>query len=115
MTQETKVFIAFEADVSGQGLYRMFLSFFIGLPALNFAYHCEDSVSPEYPFLLRCPNIEGGIKECQKRGKKVLMSIGGATGDGTLHSADKARKFARTLFDLFLGGNGYKAIRPFGR
>ncbi|XP_029213854.2 acidic endochitinase SE2-like isoform X2 [Acropora millepora] len=85
-----------------------------GLPALNFAYHCEDSVSPEYPFLLRCPNIEGGIKECQKRGKKVLMSIGGATGDGTLHSADKARKFARTLFDLFLGGNGYKAIRPFG-
>ena len=43
------------------------------------------------------------------------MSIGGATGDGTLHSADKARTFARTLFDLFLSGNGYKAIRPFGR
>jgi len=85
-----------------------------GLPALNFAYHCETPVSPEYPFLLRCPEIEKGIKECQKRGKRVLMSIGGATGDGTLPDPDKAREFARTLFDLFLGGSGYQKIRPFG-
>lgn len=43
------------------------------------------------------------------------MSIGGATGDGTLPDPDKAREFARTLFDLFLGGSGYQKIRPFGR
>lgn len=85
-----------------------------GMPALNFAYHCETSVSAEYPFLLRCPKIEEGIKECQKRGKKVIMSIGGATGDGTLPDADKAREFAKTLYNLFLGGSLYKDIRPFG-
>jgi len=43
------------------------------------------------------------------------MSIGGATGDGTLPDRDKAREFARTLFDLFLGGSRYQKIRPFGR
>lgn len=85
------------------------------MPALNFAYHCETPVSQEYPFLLRCPKIEEGIKECQKRGKKVLMSIGGATGDGTLPSTDKAKEFAHTLYDLFLGGSGYADIRPFGK
>ncbi|KAL9978994.1 hypothetical protein ACROYT_G016583 [Oculina patagonica] len=58
--------------------------------------------------------IEEGIKECQKRGKKVLMSIGGATGDGTLPSPAKAKEFVHTLYDLFLGGNGYTDIRPFG-
>ena len=87
------------------------------LPGLNFAFHCETGVSPEYPFLLRCPKIEEGIKECQKRGKKVLMSIGGATGDGTLPSSDKAKELARTLYNLFLGGKEkkYQDIRPFGR
>ena len=85
------------------------------MPALNFAYHCETPVSAEYPFLLRCPKIEEGIKECRRRGKKVIMSIGGATGDGTLPDADKAREFAKTLYNLFLGGSLYKDIRPFGR
>ena len=43
------------------------------------------------------------------------MSIGGATGDGTLPSPAKARELANTLFDLFLGGSRHKEIRPFGR
>ena len=94
----------------------LFFLFHQGLPALNFAYHCETPVSPEYPFLLRCPKIEEGIKECQKRGKKVLMSLGGATGDGTLPSPDRAKEFAHTLYNLFLGGKEkYQDIRPFGR
>ena len=46
------------------------------MPALNFAFHCEKGVSAEYPSLLRCPKIEAGIKECQKRGKTVMMSLG---------------------------------------
>ena len=41
------------------------------------------------------------------------MSIGGATGDGTLPSPAKAKEFAHTLFELFLGGNNYQNIRPF--
>ena len=43
------------------------------------------------------------------------MSIGGATGDGTLPTPSKAEEFARTLFHLFLGGSKYQNIRPFGR
>ena len=43
------------------------------------------------------------------------MSIGGATGDGTLPNPDMAREFAHTLYDLFLGGSRYAKIRPFGR
>ena len=84
------------------------------LPGLNFAFHCEKGIAPEYPFLLRCPKIEEGIKECQKRGKKVSMSIGGATGDGTLPSPAKAKELANTLYGLFLGGNKYQGLRPFG-
>lgn len=85
------------------------------MPAVNFAHHCETAVSPEYPYLLRCPKIEKGIKECQGRGKKDIMSIGGETGDGTLTSPAKAKEFAHTLYNLFLGGSQYKEIRPFGR
>ena len=43
------------------------------------------------------------------------MSIGGATGDGTLPDTDKAREFARTLYRLFLGGSGNETIQPFGK
>ena len=43
------------------------------------------------------------------------MSIGGATGDGTLPNVDKAKEFAHTLFDLFLGGSDLQHKRPFGR
>ena len=85
------------------------------MPAPNFAYHCETTVSAEYPFLLRCPKIEDGIKEGQRRGKKVIMSIGGVTGDGTLPDTDKAREFARMLYRLFLGGSGNETIQPFGK
>ena len=45
----------------------------------------------------------------------MIMSIGGATGDGTLPDRSKAEEFARTLFHLFLGGSKYQNIRPFGR
>ena len=69
------------------------------MPAPNFAYHCETTVSAEYPFLLRCPKIEDGIKEGQRRGKKVIMSIGGATGDGTLPDTDKASMIHNEFFN----------------
>lgn len=86
------------------------------LPALNFAHHCDESISDRNPTLLRCPHIKEGIKECQKRGKKVLLSIGGPTGDGTLPSPAKAKEFAWTLNNLFLGGDepGFENLRPFG-
>lgn len=87
------------------------------LPALNFAQHCTQGISERDPYLLLCPGIEKGIKECQRLGKKVLISIGGPGTDGTLPSLAKAREFAQTLYDLFLGGDRRTkeiSLRPFG-
>eukprot|EP00795_Rhopilema_esculentum_P015413 gene15413-6654_t len=85
------------------------------MPGLNFAFHCEDPVSPEYPSLLRCPLIEAGISECQRRGKQVLLSMGGASGSYGFASDSKAKEYAHTIWHLFLGGNNKQSLRPFGR
>ena len=86
------------------------------LPDLNFAFHCGTPVNQEHPRLLRCPIIEQGIRECQARGKKVAISLGGATGNGLLASKDRAETLANNLWQLFLGGTGmgFDALRPFG-
>ena len=85
------------------------------MPAMNFAFHCETPLSTDYPFLLRCPKIEDGIKECQKRGKQVLMSLGGASGGYGFRNNGEAKLFARRVWDLILGGNKSPEIRPFGK
>lgn len=85
------------------------------LPGLNFAFHCGGGVTPQHPYLLRCPAIEEGITTCQQNGKKVLLSLGGSTGGNVLGSADIAVQFANTLWQLFLGGNEANiSLRPFG-
>ena len=84
------------------------------MPRLNFAFHCETPVSDEYPFLLRCPKIEAGIKECQKNGKQVLMSLGGAVGPYGFKNVAEAKLFASRVWHLLLEGQDYQSIRPFG-
>ena len=70
-----------------------------------------------HPYLLRCPKIEEGIKACQKMGKLIFLSMGGATGDGTLGSPARAKKLAHNIWNLFLGGNDpvLSKLRGFGR
>ena len=85
------------------------------MPSLNFAFHCQKGISIEYPHLLRCPEIEKGIKECQKRGKKVLMSLGGAAGSYGFTDDTKAKEFAATLWELLFEGDNKRDLRPFGR
>ena len=84
------------------------------MPEVNFSTHCWDPVSPAYPNLYKCPAIEEGIKACQAAGKKVLISLGGATGNNDLND-EQAKLLAQNLWDLFLGGVGKEDIRPFGR
>ena len=86
-------------------------------PGINLSDHCGYSPNPDYPFLFRCPHIEEAIEQCQKIGKKVTISIGGATGDGTLHSPQKALFLAHNLWQLFLGGENatFAKLRPFGK
>ena len=70
------------------------------MPALNFAFHCEKSANPEYPFLLRCLKIEAGIKECQRNGKKVLISLGGAVGGYGFANDAEAKLFANRVWNF---------------
>ena len=84
------------------------------MPEVNFSNHCWDEVSDEYPNLYRCPTIEEGILACQELGKKVLISLGGATADNDLDN-QLAEILAKNLWDLFLEGKGRPDIRPFGR
>ena len=85
------------------------------MPGFNFAFHCETPISPDYPKMFRCPKIEAGIKECQKNGKKVLMSLGGAVGRAGFSSEDDAKLFAYRVYHLLLEGDDLQNLRPFGR
>ncbi|KAI8071473.1 glycoside hydrolase superfamily [Gongronella butleri] len=82
-----------------------------GLPTLNFASACENTYF-DGTTLLNCPNIGKDIKTCQGKGKKILLSIGGAAGSYGFSSDDQASQFATTLYDMF-GGGSHK-YRPFG-
>lgn len=92
----------------------IFLKITDSLPGLNFAFHCGGGVTPEHPNLLRCQNIEEGIKKCNENNKKVLLSVGGSTMYANLGNVENAKRHAQHLWDLFLGGNGTPQLRPFG-
>jgi chitinase len=84
-----------------------------GLPELNFANHCDTPFDARNPFLLRCDAIASGIESCQKLGKKVLLSLGGAAGSYGFVSDTEGETFAQTTWDMFLGGQS--THRPFGK
>jgi chitinase len=84
-----------------------------GLPETNFSFHCETPIDAEHPFLLRCEEIEADIATCHAAGKKVLLSMGGATGAYGFTSDAEAEAFADTVWNMFLGGAG--GLRPFGK
>ncbi|GME22526.1 glycosyltransferase family 2 protein [Neofusicoccum parvum] len=69
------------------------------------------------PGLATCPELSDEMRKCQARGKKVFVSIGGATsntsfdGDGGGRDAENA---ARALWDLFGEGTASPDLRPLG-
>ncbi|KAG6857294.1 hypothetical protein H0H87_006487 [Tephrocybe sp. NHM501043] len=83
-----------------------------GLPEL-------DSICSADPFpgtrLANCKSLSDDIKACQAKGKIVTLSLGGADGKNNFETDAEAEKFADTVWDLFLGGDGGKdSVRPFG-
>lgn len=74
-------------------------------PVLNLAGHCNPSENT-------CKSLGNEIKSCQSRNIKVLLSLGGSTGNSMLTSADDARQVANYLWNNFLGGQSDS--RPFG-
>lgn len=88
-------------------------------PQVNFGAACggqTDAMVSEAPGLLSCPALAADIKTCQEKyGKKVLLSIGGATSQISFAAPAEAGDFANVLWDLFgPPGNIDVALRPFG-
>ncbi|KAK7844183.1 acidic endochitinase [Quercus suber] len=72
---------------------------------LNLAGHCNPSANT-------CTRLSSEIKACQRRGIKVLLSIGGGAGSYSLSSANDAKQVANYLWNNYLGGKSNS--RPLG-
>jgi chitinase len=85
-----------------------------GTPRTNFSKHCNsmNAFDAAHPRLYRCDAIGRGVNDCQRLGKKVLLSLGGATGMFVFPNDGEAQTFAQTTWDMFL--NGKHQYRPFG-
>ena len=62
-----------------------------------------------------CPKVNRDIKECQKLGKKIVISIGGEDNSNEKYGFiddNEAKRFAHILWDHF--AEGHSANRPFG-
>lgn len=58
------------------------------------------------------PRLLQDIETCQSLGKKVLLSLGGASGSYLFSDDSQAETFAQTLWDTFGEGTG-ASERPF--
>ncbi|KAF7727519.1 Chitinase 1, partial [Apophysomyces ossiformis] len=85
-----------------------------GLPEINLANYCNTHDNASFPNsnLANCSALGDDIKYCQKRGKAVTISLGGATGGVGFSTQDQAVQFADIIWNLFLGGSS--KTRPFG-
>ncbi|KAJ2710769.1 Chitinase 2, partial [Coemansia spiralis] len=78
-------------------------------PKLNFANSCVTTF--ENSTLLHCSGIGKAISKCQRQGKTVLLSLGGAAGSYGFADDIQAERYADRIWDLFLGGDS--RTRPF--
>ncbi|GLU21196.1 hypothetical protein SLE2022_373500 [Rubroshorea leprosula] len=74
-------------------------------PELNLAGHCSPSSGG-------CRAVSNGIRSCQSRGIKVMLSIGGGVGSYSLSSKADAKNVADYLWNNYLGGQS--SSRPLG-
>ncbi|KAL3241111.1 chitinase RNJ42_03203 [Nakaseomyces bracarensis] len=88
------------------------LSFLNSFPniGLNFANACTDTYADG---MLHCSQIAQDIKTCQSLGKKVLLSLGGASGSYSLSDDQVATDFATNLWNTFGEGSDASIERPF--
>lgn len=74
-------------------------------PEMNLAGHCNPATGS-------CTKFSADIKDCQSKGIKVLLSIGGGIGSYSLASLEDARNVSNFLWNTFLGGKS--SSRPLG-
>ena len=97
-----------------------------GLPGLNLGARgwapTQAQVNAGGAALVGCVSngFNEEVKACQRAGKKVLLSIGGAKdySESTINSEEDAVRIAKNIWDLFgpggLNNDSIMAIRPFG-
>lgn len=83
-----------------------------GYPSVNFSNHCQTPFDSKNPNFLNCPDIGEDIVYCQNKGKKILLSMGGAVGKYGFSDDNDADTVATKIWNVFLGGTDTK--RPFG-
>ena len=111
------------ADDSVNIVILAFLSEFFsagGLPKMDFGPACggqsDQMKSKGATGMLQCGQMATDIATCQSAGKKILLSLGGATAQTAFTDDNQATTFASTLWNLFGGGTGLDAgLRPFGK
>jgi len=74
-------------------------------PELNLAGHCNPAANT-------CTHFGSQVKDCQSRGIKVMLSLGGGIGNYSIGSRDDAKVVADYLWNNFLGGKS--SSRPLG-
>ncbi|OZJ05365.1 hypothetical protein BZG36_01538 [Bifiguratus adelaidae] len=86
-----------------------------GLPEINLADACNNNDNGTFPGtnLADCGRLADDIEYCQSKGKTILLSMGGATGNAGFEDANQASEFATTAWNMFLGGT--HQYRPFGK
>ncbi|EPZ32890.1 Glycoside hydrolase, superfamily domain-containing protein [Rozella allomycis CSF55] len=61
--------------------------------------------------LLKCPDIENDIKQCQSLGKKIIISVVNLGSTTSMKNEQDGENVANMIWNSFLGGSGN---RPFG-
>lgn len=102
--------LSYYCDQEGVSIIVMgFIVDFIGgpkrSPVLNLSNNCND--------VENCVDTARDILYCQKKGIKVLMSVGGAVGKYHSQRWDPDL-FAWWMWNKFLGGTDRTVSRPFG-
>lgn len=82
----------------------------LNYPGTNFGQHCDgiyytnSKTGLASPLLSKCTVIASDIQYCQEKGKKVLLSVGGAAVKGSNYSLStnaKGEEFATFLWKAF--------------
>lgn len=85
-----------------------------GQPVINFANTGNDCTTFDGTELLHCPQVGADIKTCQSQGKKIILSVGGATyTEGGFSSSDAAVTAANLVWNTFGPDSNNGALRPF--
>lgn len=80
---------------------------------MNFVYYCSYVLNIQNFDVFECVIIGGGIRDCQKFGKKMLIFFGGDICDGSLGSVENVKKFVYYIWNMFFGGKDMQDKRLF--